>query len=275
MLNVNKMIASAEEALGWPYVTPGSNNEDGIDCSGLFVKIYRDQGASIYHGSNRIFRVYCGETGKLTNISQLQPGMAVFKWQNRQPKGYSDDLGDFHHIGLVVSVYPLRIIHASSVKGFVTTDTTTGKWAYWGKLKNVNYSSKSERSEEKMPEGLNTDMFATITANQGTTVKMRAKPSTSSSKYWDIPIGATVTVLEKGNDWSKIQVGARVGYMMSQFLVFENAPPANEDKMLYISEKELKKAYDIIEGLLKQLIVNKGDLEKAYDIIGDLLGLRG
>ena len=49
MLDVNKLIASVEECLGWPYVSPGTNDSRGIDCSGLFVKAFRDQGASIYH----------------------------------------------------------------------------------------------------------------------------------------------------------------------------------------------------------------------------------
>ena len=59
------------------YVSPGTNDSRGIDCSGLFVKAYRDQGASIYHGSNTIYRKYCSEKGKLSSVSQLKPGMAV------------------------------------------------------------------------------------------------------------------------------------------------------------------------------------------------------
>lgn len=38
MLNVKKLIASAESCLGWLYVSPGSNNQNGIDCSGLFER---------------------------------------------------------------------------------------------------------------------------------------------------------------------------------------------------------------------------------------------
>ena len=68
MLDVKKLCASAEECLGWPYVSPGTNDSRGIDCSGLFVKCFRDQGASIYHGSNTIYRKYCSEKGKLTSV---------------------------------------------------------------------------------------------------------------------------------------------------------------------------------------------------------------
>lgn len=78
MLDARKLIASVEECLGWPYDSPGTNDARGIDCSGLFVKAYRDQGASIPHGSNTIYRKCCSEKGELTSVSQLRPGMAVY-----------------------------------------------------------------------------------------------------------------------------------------------------------------------------------------------------
>ena len=137
MLKVSKMIASAESCLGWPYARPGSNDARGIDCSGLFVKIYRDQGAKIYHGSNTIYRKYCSEKGRITGAALLRPGMAVFKWKPKTPSKFSDGQGDFHHIGLVCSVNPLRIIHASSAAGRVIADTKLGPWTYWGWLKDV------------------------------------------------------------------------------------------------------------------------------------------
>ena len=137
MLDKNKLIESVEECLGWPYVSPGTNDSRGIDCSGLFVKAYRDQGTSIYHGSNTIYRKYCSEKGMLISVTQLQPGMAVFKWNPNTPAKFADGQGDFQHIGLVCSVNPLRIVHASSAAGCVTTDTKLGKRAFWGLLKDV------------------------------------------------------------------------------------------------------------------------------------------
>ena len=53
------------------------------------------------------------------------------------PAKFADGQGDFQHIGLVCSVNPLRIVHASSAAGCVTTDTKLGKWAFWGWLKDV------------------------------------------------------------------------------------------------------------------------------------------
>lgn len=249
MIDIQKMVQSAEEALGWPYVSPGSNDKNGIDCSGLFVKIFRDQGSSIYHGSNRIFRKYCSETGKM-DISKLEVGMAVFKWKDQQPSGYSDNLGDFHHIGLVVSVNPIQIIHASSAAGKVTIDTKSklSNWAYWGKLKDVNY--EGHKGSENM-------LTATVYSENGKPVKMRAKPSTSTSVYWDIPSGTIVEVLENGDTWSQISHNGRTGYMMSQFLKMgEVVPGETENEGDFVS-------------------VSRIELERAYDILGDLLGLRG
>ena len=150
MLNIEKMIYSAQEALGWPYVSPGSNDKNGIDCSGLFVKIYRDQGAKIAHGSNTIYRQYCtNDKGPIIQPSQLKPGMAIFKHKDQDTEKYPDGLGDFCHIGLVISGNPLRIIHASSDAGCVTTDTKIGKWKYYGKLSDVDYGGSVPESSTK------------------------------------------------------------------------------------------------------------------------------
>jgi hypothetical protein len=220
MLSVQKLIASAEECLGWPYVSPGSNDQNGIDCSGLFVKCFRDQGASIYHGSNTIYRKYCSEKGKLASVSQLRRGMAVFKWNSNTPEKFNDGLGDFQHIGLVVSVNPLRIIHASTGTMCVTTDTKIGKWKYWGWLKDV---AKEERLSDIPDEGSEEPMTtktaqATVTAPSGSTVNLRTKPSSSSALVERISIGTVVDVFGDSGSWTKVKAGGKTGYMMTVFL---------------------------------------------------------
>ena len=236
MLDVNKLIASAEECLGWPYVSPGTNDARGIDCSGLFVKAYRDQGASIYHGSNTIYRKYCSEKGKLTNVSQLKPGMAVFKWNPNTPEKFDDGLGDFQHIGLVTGVNPLRIVHASSAAGCVTTDTKLGKWAYWGWLKDVAKTDTqpipddpyepTEGDEEPMTE------FATVIAESGSTVNLRSKARSNAALVERVPIGARVEVLGTCGSWTKVKFGSRNGYMMTKFLTAEEDQEPDEDLTL-------------------------------------------
>ena len=219
MLSIQKMIESARECLGWPYVSPGSNDRNGIDCSGLFVKMYRDQGASIYHGSNKIARKYCSEIGKINSVSDLKVGMAVFKWKDQQPNGYNDGLGDFCHIGFVVSVNPLQIIHASSEAGYVTTDTKIGKWKYYGKLKDVEYGI-SEPVDNPAEEPYEPVSYASVYSDNRKSVKLRAKPSTNCALYDDVPFGAIVEIVERGERWSKVNYKSRVGwYMMSKFLL--------------------------------------------------------
>ena len=242
MLDVNKLIASVEACLGWPYVSPGTNDANGIDCSGLFVKAYRDQGASIYHGSNTIYRKYCSEKGKLTSISQLLPGMAIFKWNANTPEKFNDGLGDFQHIGLVTSVNPLRIVHASSAAGCVTTDTKLGKWAYWGWLKNVTKEG-TEGDEEPVAE----TKTAIVTAPSGSTVNLRVRANASSARLERVPIGTVVEILGTGSKWSKVKYGSKTGYMMTEFLSSEE--PMEEVLTLEERVARLEKRVTALEGV--------------------------
>ncbi len=251
MLDAKKLIASVEECLGWPYVSPGTNDSRGIDCSGLFVKAYRDQGASIYHGSNTIYRKYCSEKGKLTNASQLKPGMAVFKWNANTPEKFDDGLGDFQHIGLVTSVNPLRIVHASSAAGCVTTDTKLGKWAYWGWLKDVAKADSLPPTPAEPTEGDEEPMaeteFATVFADSGSTVNMRTKAKSTAALVERVPLGARVEVLGTCGSWTKVKFGSRTGYMMTKFLIAEDDQEPDEDLTLEERVTRLEKRVAILE----------------------------
>ena len=250
MLDAKKLIASAEACLGWPYVSPGTNDARGIDCSGLFVKAYRDQGASIYHGSNTIYRKYCSDKGKLTSVSQLQPGMAVFKWNANTPEKFNDGLGDFQHIDLVTSVNPLRIVHASSAVGCVTTDTKLGKWAYWGWLKDVARDAviptepdDDGGDEEPMAE----TQYATVIADSGSTVNMRTKAKSSAALVERVPIGARVELLGTVGSWTKVKFGSRIGYMMTRFLTAEQDQEPDEDLTLEERVTRLERRVALLE----------------------------
>lgn len=136
-MNLQQLIDDFESCLGWPYQSPGTNDRRGIDCSGMFVRAFARQGERIYHGSNTIWRQEMATRMTLRQPSDLQRGMAVFKWRpTGQPQ--RDEMGNFCHIGLVTSAAPrLRIVHASSLCGKVVADTRLGKWRYGGWLKAV------------------------------------------------------------------------------------------------------------------------------------------
>ena len=70
-------------------------------------------------------------------------------------------------------------------------------------------------------------MKAKVIAEGGGTVKLRAKPSTGCSTYWDIPVGTELEVLERGDEWSKCVAGGRTGWMKNEFLQVD--PEAGED----------------------------------------------
>ena len=237
MLSISKLNESALECLGWPYVSPGTNDQNGIDCSGLFVKMYRDQGAKIYHGSNTIFHEYCSETGKLTSENQLQAGMAVFKlkaWTDADKgnKWYGKDPGNLSHIGYVLSVNPLQIIHASSAAGCVTIDTKLGKWAQWGKLKDVDYGSDPGPSPSPSPDpGPSPEpepsklMYAY--AENGKPINLRAKANMKAALVDQVPVGDSVTWLkEDGAGWAYVQWKKKKGWMLECFLVEEMPGPS-------------------------------------------------
>ncbi|MBQ8556298.1 MAG: peptidoglycan-binding protein [Clostridia bacterium] len=150
MVSVEKLISDFEDCLGWPYASPGSNDERGIDCSGMFVRAFRLQGESIYHGSNTIWRKHLADKGRISSISDLQPGMAVFKWKEETPAKFDDGEGDFCHIGLVTSVTPLRIVHASTQGMQVRSDSKLGKWQFWGVL--AAASMPEAAPETKQPQ---------------------------------------------------------------------------------------------------------------------------
>ena len=53
---------------------------------------------------------------------------------------------------------------------------------------------------------------------------MRASASRKCDLYDDVPIGAIVTVVKKGDLWTKVDYGKRLGwYMMTEFLDFEDS----------------------------------------------------
>lgn len=231
MLSVSKLTESARECLGWPYVSPGTNDRNGIDCSGLFVKMYRDQGAKIYHGSNTIFRQYCSETGKLTSVNQLQPGMAVFKlkdWTDadKSNRWYGTEPGNLSHIGYVDSVNPLRIIHASTGTMCVTTDSSIKKWAYCGKLKDVDYSDSPspEPSPEPSPDPEPITLTRKVYAENGKPVNLRYGPSLDKKIMDEVPVGEIVTVSQISGRWSKVTWKKKTGWMISAYLVDPDTP---------------------------------------------------
>lgn len=222
-LDVSTIVERFEQIVGWPYESPGSNDKNGIDCSGAFVRAYRMSDLYIYHGSNRIERRYCnGCFDTNGSTAGLQAGMAVFKYREPgdayydlgsqyKPGGeyYNGDVRDYYHIGLVASTNPLRIIHATPPAAKV--DTKIGTWRRAGFLDAVTGYKKGDTNMTLYDAKVNTP-------DEGT-LNFRNKPQKGGTRIGEIPYGTVVQVLEKtNNEWSKVFYSGKEGYVMSEYL---------------------------------------------------------
>lgn len=203
------------------------------DCSGAFVRAYKAAGLSIYHGSNRIARVY---VEKLLPISEAKPGMAAFK--KRHPgaqyydlpseykpggKYYNGDLNDYYHIGLV-DVNPDYVINAQSTQTGVVRSKLAG-WSAVGYLKTVQYEGGEEMPDENK---------RVVNADK---VNLRAAPDTNAARVEYLNTGDIVTVgIEYGTGWDYVTHDKKSGYVKAEYLspingdLSPSEPPVIEDK---------------------------------------------
>lgn len=240
MIPVNGLVSAFREIIGWPYVSPGSNDSRGIDCSGAFVFAYKRFGERIYHGSNRIIREYCRNVRTVTDASQLRVGMAIFKSRSDlsrmsadyKPGGryYNPALPyDYYHVGLVTSVRPLEIINATTPRARVDSDLR--RWCCAGELNAVSYGAQQGDEGDKgdpAPDQGGTEgdggspsvpFEALVTAPSGGTVNLRRAPDRQAKVLARVPLGQTVTVLELTDDlWRSVRYESTTGYMMKEFL---------------------------------------------------------
>ena len=122
-------------------------------------------------------------------------------------------------------------LHSSASRGFVATSTfkdktIRGGWNRVGLWNKIDYGEAiNQRLGSQM--GSHADTSETVPetpigtgvifAEIGTTVKMRQRPSTGCSLYWNIPIGETVEIYSEA-DWDRVRWNGRVGYVRSEFV---------------------------------------------------------
>ena len=109
-------------------------------------------------------------------------------------------------------------------------------------------------------------MNVIIQADNGGSVKLRqnSDPKRSGYSIWEeIPSGTKAEVLQSGENWSRIRVGSRTGWMMSKFLVADDSDipaepdlpdetvetePINEDALELLSE-----IYSVLHDLCEKI----------------------
>ena len=133
--------AAKEIAAEKPAYRKGGSGFDGTcDCIGLIIGAIRRCGGKWpgIHGSNWAARNAVTCLNRLVSARDLSPGDLVFKSRAPRESGYrlparyasGPDRNDYYHVGLVMSVSPLRILHMTTPS--ILTDTKLGKWSHHG-----------------------------------------------------------------------------------------------------------------------------------------------
>lgn len=260
IIDVKRFLVYVEAiAAEEPSYRIGGYGSDGTcDCIGLIIGAIRRAGGSWagLHGSNYAARNEVVDLEQIHSSGDLRAGEVVFKAHPPGEEGYdaetingryasSPDKNDYYHVGVVVSVNPLRIRHMTTPKP--KTDTSLGKWRYHGWLKKVSEDDGGSQMQENV---------IIRGGNESATINLRAGPSTDHRIIHDIMQGRAAVLLEVVNDkWCKIRVDGKTGYVQQ---VFVRRPET-------VSTQPTN-------GTIQ---VPADKLEQIYDMIGDWLGRRG
>ena len=74
---------------------------------------------------------------------------------------------------------------------------------------------------------------AYITSKNGLSVRLRTGPSQQYSTIASYAVGTPVTILISGDDWCKVRIGGRTGYMMTEFLTTTSSSAPETDAGSY------------------------------------------
>ena len=99
--------------------------------------------------------------------------------------------------------------------------------------------------------------YATIWSSNGYGVRLRSGPSKSYGKIGVYSVGTTVAVLEKGTTWDRIRVGSRTGWMMNEFLIYQNA---NE-----VTSVSLNNLYPTVGTVMKVKAMSPSSASVSYE----------
>lgn len=267
------VVNAANACIGWPYVyggrgelcTPGNRrsrvNPDYpsiVDkCQVLSGSSGSCSGCRYHPGGDVLFYDCRGFTYwlfKLVDIEILGRGATSqyendANWEEKGPIAnmpkdrvccvfrYDSDTGKMEHTLLYDGQG--NYIHCSSeVKKCKTSQYKATHYA-------VPKGMDKGGGVKPVPE---TEFAAVVYAENGKPVKMRAKPSTSCKTYWEIPCGTVVDVIREGDEWTQIAYNDKDGYMMSQFLKFNESEPVKQDLVeVIIPNLTKEQAKELIE----------------------------
>lgn len=122
----------------------------------------------------------------------------------------------------------LNLRETASLEARVLGQYWTGTWveileegSEWCK---VSVAGKTGYMMKKYLSTGNTQNTLYVRTNTGIGLNLRKGPGMDQPIITSYPIGTAVTVLKKGANWHKVQVGDQVGYMSSRYLAASKAP---------------------------------------------------
>ena len=252
--------AIAAEAPSYKLGGDGSGGE--CDCIGLIIGAIRRSGGQWtgIHGSNYAARNEMAYLLPVTDAEDLNVGEVVYKAAMPGQTNYAlpsryakdPDQRDYYHVGVVRSVDPLQIVHCTSPGG-ITSDTKLGRWTHRGWLAKIS-------REEDAP--MQTVTMATVVADSGSTVKMRATPSTDERRWWGVPVGTQVPVAARQDGWSRIAYNGHSGWMMDKFLFMPGddvSKQPSQDDDVWAAINDLRTRLTAAEAALEGLGWSKAD----------------
>ena len=108
---------------------------------------------------------------------------------------------------------PVTVLERGNIWCRISSGGTTG----YMMTQFLNFGSDTGNANESVV------CYATVWSSNGYGVRLRSGPSTSHDRIGKYSVGTTVAVLEKGAVWDRIRVGSRTGWMMNEFLHYQNA----------------------------------------------------
>lgn len=199
-----------------PEYRLGGDGSDGTcDCVGLGIGALRRMGINYdgLHGSNWAARHEAVELWEIEDVRQLRIGDNVLKsrepgdakWDLPDRYGDDPDRRDYYHMGVVVSVDPLRIVHMTSPTA--KTDTVLGAWKHAFLWRQLN--------EQRKEENEMTVLYQAFIATKKDPLNLRATPG--GRKIGEMPRGGVAEVLSEG-EWAMVRYGDMIGYCDSRYL---------------------------------------------------------
>lgn len=230
MVNGKKLADVGFRYLGTPY--------SKMDCQAFVEQCLRDCGLDMnLAGSNAWYREVMKNGAVMTpeecveQLGCVPAGAFLFilEQDGKEPEKYKPDgIGNASHIGICTIPTGEGAINSSASRGCVCESKFKGKsisggWNRVGLWDRVEYDYGGSGAEpDPEPEPEPEKMTAKVWAANGKPVNLRKRGNKLAALVDRVPCGETVDVLEYRETWCRIRWKNKTGYMMTEFLIFDD-----------------------------------------------------